>query len=1016
MNLFRSRPSGAFGGLQVSPVDRSGSWRTLLAAILCIACAPTHPLVAQSVTRSDIVGSVSRDEGVPLGGAFVILTEATTRAESERTTLSNGWFQFTSLVPGAYEVRIEALGYRPVVVTDVILGLREEVELRLSISPAPPLVTEIDIIRSGPTNTSRRATGSMQSVAGSLFSGTPRLNSDLGESARIFTSMDTSFGGNGLPGSESILFADGVPQLAVRHPSQRGAGFNHYFLPTSAVGSVDLLTSVRDVEWSGGAGRVVSASSTGDRQTPTTFFGSLGYPTLGNSTYSGDTGTSELSFWGGGGTSLSLGQGGSRLLLAVEGMRRREWRSPSLPASVVNDLAGTGGLSEEHRRVFGEPSFDGLNLISALARLDWQASDRARIGVRVAGGRYEASSSSLPGAGLAYGQPLPGTGTEVSAVTDAVWRISPRIEFEGRAGVAFGSLDVPDGAGETGGNSDLPYSYLLSEGVGLGLQPGLEGILSKSEFFASPMLHFREGANRVKIGIALRHTSHEYDHLVGSRGSYLFSSAASYLQRNGVFTRAIESSGTQPFSTSEIGAFVQYTWTPSRTMEFWAGIRADYETIPVAADSTRDGGWGLLTGVSRVPEYDGAQKLGGTLGIQWSPEGDGSTVLRGSASVRNGRIDPAVFGEYHTLDGEVRVVTQAGQLPASPGTPNASSPRRLALLGPELTAPRTFEAIAEGSQKVSSGTRIGISATYRRTDFLMRRTDLNRLPEAARTTADGRPVFGELRKLGSVVYVEPGTNRRFPTFDFVWGLNADGWSTYQGLTFTLDHEMGTNLGLFSSYTFSRSKDNWFGASRLHPEAALVPIVANSGSDSWDEDVSDFDVPHRAAIGLSWAPTILSGLRLTPVYRFSSGLPFTPMVRPGADLDGDGSAYNDIAVVPSRQVLGNLATDWSCLSSQSGTLASRNSCRAPSRHEIDLAIEMNLFGVRGSFVSLVVEGFNLTNSSSGLVDSSLLQPIADEPIVTGTTTVSVPLEVNPGFGNLLVPTSAGRTLRATLRIR
>jgi hypothetical protein len=236
------------------------------------------------------------------------------------------------------------------------------------------------------------------------------------------------------------------------------------------------------------------------------------------------------------------------------------------------------------------------------------------------------------------------------------------------------------------------------------------------------------------------------------------------------------------------------------------------------------------------------------------------------------------------------------------------------------------------------------------------------------------------------------------------------------VTVAVDHNLGTEWNLFSSYTLSRTRDNWFGASHLHPEAALVPIPSDPKTDSWDEGVSDFDTPHRATVGFSWSPEILSGLRLTPVYRFSSGLPFTPMVRPGADLNGDGSIYNDVAVVPSRQALGSLASDWSCLESQSGSLASRNSCRGPSRHELDVAVEFNLFRLGGSSLSLVVEGLNLTDSKSGLLDSSLVQPVANAPIVTSTTTVSIPLEVNSGFGNLLVPTNAGRTLRATLRIR
>jgi hypothetical protein len=141
-----------------------------------------------------------------------------------------------------------------------------------------------------------------------------------------------------------------------------------------------------------------------------------------------------------------------------------------------------------------------------------------------------------------------------------------------------------------------------------------------------------------------------------------------------------------------------------------------------------------------------------------------------------------------------------------------------------------------------------------------------------------------------------------------------------------------------------------------------------------------------------------------------------MVRSGADINGDGSAFNDVAFVPSRQLLGELADEWSCLASQAGSFAERNSCREPARHELDLAVEVRLFKLGNSALSLVIEGMNLTDSESGLRDSSLLLPNADLPISSSGTTVSIPMIVNPNFGDLLVPTNAGRTLRATLRIR
>ena len=96
--------------------------------------------------------------------------------------------------------------------------------------------------------------------------------------------------------------------------------------------------------------------------------------------------------------------------------------------------------------------------------------------------------------------------------------------------------------------------------------------------------------------------------------------------------------------------------------------------------------------------------------------------------------------------------------------------------------------------------------------------------------------------------------------------------------------------------------------------------------------------------------------LTLFTRLQSGTPFTPLVR--SDINGDGRA-NDRALIPGitetdaatraqmdallASAPGNVRT---CLTSQTGRVAARMSCRGPWTQQMNLALQPNLGRIRG----------------------------------------------------------------------
>jgi hypothetical protein len=314
---------------------------------------------------------------------------------------------------------------------------------------------------------------------------------------------------------------------------------------------------------------------------------------------------------------------------------------------------------------------------------------------------------------------------------------------------------------------------------------------------------------------------------------------------------------------------------------------------------------------------------------------------------------------------------------------------------------------------ISPSTSLYLGGTARRTDFMLRRRNLNVSVVPFGADGDGRDLFGDLVKEGGLIRSDRTGSRRFAGFDDVWALDPDGWSDYRGFTAGLDHR-DERMDFFATYTRSRTEDNWVGAAGGHPDAELDPRLPEL-EVPWSEGVSDFDLPHRFAAGATFR--FAGQLSVGATYRLTSGLPFTPGYRRGVDVNGDGSAMNDAARVPDAGALSGLLSEWPCLEDMLGGFAVRNGCRGPMQHGLDARLALTLGSLGRAGVSLVVDGLNLIESSDGLRDTALLLLDTEAPLQISDdgSVITVPTRVNEGFGDVLLPSSMGRVLRVGIRI-
>ncbi len=450
-------------------------------------------------------------------------------------------------------------------------------------------------------------------------------------------------------------------------------------------------------------------------------------------------------------------------------------------------------------------------------------------------------------------------------------------------------------------------------------------------------------------------------------------------------------------------------------------MRVDITRLP-RNDITLNTGWLTLTGLSNTDIAADLSQAGTQFGFEWDLGQRNRTFVHGGIGLSSNFVDPAVFGEALTLTGDHEVRRGLGDLGRWPAGPDSVSVPivgpRLALLSRAFHTPRTARGSIGITQVLDTNTALHVSGTVRRTEFLPRRDDLNRLGAASGRDQFGRPLFGMLAREGAVLApADFAEFRRFEGFDAVWALDSDGWSEYRGLTIALEHR-SSGLDLFAGYTYSTTRDNWLGAGSGRPDSQLNPFPEGLSGTDWTEGRSDFDAPQSASLAMSYRLPSLNGITLGALYRYRSGVPFTPGFRDGVDANGDGSFRNDPAFVLASPEVSAVAARWGCLTDQIGQFAERNACRGPALNYLDLSVSLGIASVGRGTAEVVIEALNVLEPEIGVRDRALFLVDVSGDLTTDAATgdVEVPLIVNPGFGEILIPQTLGRVFRVGLRIR
>jgi hypothetical protein len=990
----------------------------VFASALLIALSATGA-GGQTLATGVLSGVVRDPTGAPLSDVELIVTDREVGGLRVVTVGRDGTFRVSPLPPGSYSVRADRLGYRPKQIDAVPLRPGERLELEILLTPATPPI-ELEQVRfEGGGAGSRSGFGQWLSTI--PLARLPWERRELGEVAGLSTTATDALEIEGLPASLSTLMIDGVRYTPVRHPDLDRGDPGFITLPLAAFESAELVTADPDMEWTGFSGGALAAySRRGTAQLGARTFGSWSGGPLRSSQLIDGSSPANSSLWGGvllGGPIL---QDTAHFVVGFEARRLetprpRAWAlDPSIGAAV---LAAGRDAHSVGLEAYTRPFVLQTTVLSGFGRFDWQLSGGSVLSVRAGfggllpiGGDAEVARSAVPGAVAEGGDLL------LSAALSST--IATNWSHEIRVGVSRGMREYEPEA-EVAGAQVLPSTRVIAGGLSFGADPRLPGSFRRTDFTTAQSLEMSTGVHRLKFGLDTEVSSTDDTYAYARRAEFLFGGPEEFADGEGAVVQTQIQSPQASFTRLAFGAYVQNTWNAAPGLDVVGGVRFDVETLP-ATKGRLSQRWLDYTGLSNVDIPERVASLSPRLGVTWNVGGQGVWIVRASAGAYSQRVPSDAIAEWLTVDGTPTVRRIVGDLdvwpslPAAPGVP--SDPSRLTLLGPDFRGPLTGRASFGVSNLVAPGTTIHFSATYRETDYLPRREDLNRLPVATGADQHGRPIYGPLVQVGQLV-TSPRPNRRFGDFDVVSAINADGWSRYWGVTGAVEHDAGDRLGLFARYTYSKTTDNWLARSDGGPDAQLSPFPERE-ADDWRDGTSDLDLTHRVAAGAELRFPGPLEPRLSAVYRYRSGYPFTPGFRTGVDVNGDGSGRNDPAFVDtSINGVSTLTSEWDCLRTQTGRFAERNSCREPGVHGLDARFGLVVGRSSGLSMQLFAEGLNLTDPAVGERDVALYMIDASRALVEDPVrrVVTLPLVANPDFGKLLGRAGTGRTLRLGIEV-
>ncbi len=465
--------------------------------------------------------------------------------------------------------------------------------------------------------------------------------------------------------------------------------------------------------------------------------------------------------------------------------------------------------------------------------------------------------------------------------------------------------------------------------------------------------------------------------------------------------------------------YIQDQWQATDRLRLTAGLRYDRTSYPDAGAPLENDAFATAVaslGLDETTVPEDHDNWGPRLSFTYDLEGDESAVLRGGAGIFYdpmpgvthgnvlqstprpnrffGCVGPTSWEDFRNMDGP-------GNVPRGPDTPHEGfSPfcfgdtPEMTIWGNDVEQATTYKANLGYEQRLTENWKGGVQVIHSRTTNLFgavnNNLDTDLTDDSGFRRQSGRPVYanpGPVDGLpdGSDPFYDPragegdiGVARVNTDLRTLYTQVSNGEARAWNFKFDIQGNPADNFRLAANYTLNYAYDNsstecCTGNALLFdtPTAGNPNVLGDPGNDvtgSWGP--SKNERRHVLVLNAIW--NLPAGFQLSGIYRGQSGNPFTPSVN--GDLNFDGDEGNDRPFLPDPNNLGaggytfasvtdreryiDLLGQHDCLAEAVGTIISRNTCRDPWFHSVDLKLKKEFDTFGGQRFDVILDLFNV----------------------------------------------------------
>lgn len=426
---------------------------------------------------------------------------------------------------------------------------------------------------------------------------------------------------------------------------------------------------------------------------------------------------------------------------------------------------------------------------------------------------------------------------------------------------------------------------------------------------------------------------------------------------------------TAKFSTQEFAGFVQERWRPSETLSLTAGLRYEYELLPIPEQPNRavDAIFGSQGATSIFPED--RNNFGPRIAAAWQPLGEGRGTVRIAYGLYYGRLPAATIRSAFTNTAISTSTTQIRILPttvtACPQVANQGFGYPCAYIAAPQTSvsattavtvfDRRFRIPMSQQASLSLEREVRPIAVFSATFLadinrqLPNSVDINIAPASTIRTFQlqgGTKTVGV--RDGDTFILPVYTQRVSSNFGPITAVTSNANGSYNALVLQARHRSRAGLEFRASWTWSKSIDfGQNGGSVPHTNGQFDPFDIR-----YDKGLSALNVPHKFVVSAVWQPKprtesqivriLSSSWLLAPALTEASGRPYSYNIFGGSRLSGGHETINGSGGELYLPTVG------------------RDTLRLPDTLTLNVRLARELRPSESVHVQAIAEAFNLTN--------------------------------------------------------